>query len=123
MKLRKGIIKMEIYEIIALILLGMAVILLVISLIFNEESAVKRWLLCAVTLAEKEFGSGCGTKKLKWVYGKFSRLFPVFAVFVSFDTFSRWVDIALDYMCEALQSVDELNIIGENTGEESTNED
>ncbi len=114
---------MEIYEIIALILLGAAVILLAVSLIMNEKSAVKRWLLCAVALAEKEFGAGGGSEKLKWVYEKFSGLFPVFAVFVSFETFSRWVDIALDYMRDALLSVEEISIIGENTnGEENVNE-
>lgn len=107
----KGNFKMEIYEIIALCMLGLTIILFIISLITDKKNRVYSWLLGAVATAEKQIGSGKGQQKLQSVYDRFVQRYPVFSVFISFDTFSRWVDIALDTIRTTL---DEL--IGEETG-------
>lgn len=64
---------------------------------------VKEWLLWAVTRAEKELGGGTGQLKLRQVYDLFVQRFPAVAKMISFDTFSLWVDEALDDMREMLK--------------------
>lgn len=64
---------------------------------------VKEWLLWAVTQAEKELGGGTGQLKLRQVYDLFVQRFPAVAKMISFDTFSLWVDEALDDMREMLK--------------------
>lgn len=64
---------------------------------------VKEWLLWAVTQAEAELGSGTGQLKLRQVYDVFVQRFPAVAMVVSFDTFSLWVDEALDDMRDMLK--------------------
>lgn len=59
---------------------------------------VKEWLLYAVTMAEAELGGGTGKLKLRSVYDMFIAKFPVMAKVVSFETFSLWVDEALEEM-------------------------
>lgn len=104
---------MEIYEIIAVCMLAAAMIMLVVRMIIDKEFSVQRWLIGAVAEAEKLIGSSNGQKKLKRVYEMFNARFPAFSVFVSFDTFSRWVDIALD-MTENLLTAEKENVNGEN---------
>ena len=62
----------------------------------KQIAKVKEWLLWAVLEAERELGSGTGNLKLRMVYGAFVRMFPWVARVISFDTFSVWVDEALD---------------------------
>lgn len=69
----------------------------------KQVAKVKEWLLYAVTAAEKEFGSGTGQLKLRSVYDLFVGRFPWLAKIVSFETFSAWVDEALDKMEEWLK--------------------
>ena len=64
----------------------------------------KEWLKYAVTLAEKELGSGTGQLKLRYVYDKFVQQFPVFATIVPFNIFSKWVDLSLEWMREQLDN-------------------
>lgn len=61
------------------------------------------WLLQAVLLAEREFGSGTGKLKLSAVYDKFCERFPWFSRILSFQQFSEYVDIALEQMRELLK--------------------
>jgi len=70
----------------------------------EQISKVKEWLLFAVMQAEKEFGGGTGTLKLRYVYDLFVTTFPEVAKMVSFDTFSKWVDEVLVYMRRLLES-------------------
>lgn len=63
---------------------------------------VKEWLLWACTEAEKELGGNTGTLKLRQVYDLFLQRFPALAMAVSFDTFSLWVDGALEEMRKML---------------------
>jgi hypothetical protein len=75
----------------------------------EQVSKIKEWLLLAVTRAEKELGSGTGTLKLRIVYDLFMTKFPVAAKIVSFETFSLWVDEALDKMKELLAENEKVN--------------
>lgn len=65
---------------------------------------VKEWLLYAVTVAESALGGGTGKLKLRSVYDMFLTKFPVMAKVVSFETFSSWVDEALDEMKKMLET-------------------
>lgn len=61
----------------------------------SQIAKIKEWLLFAVTEAEKEFGSGTGQLKLRYVYDMFVTKFPYLVKFVSFELFSDLVDKAL----------------------------
>lgn len=63
---------------------------------------VRGWLLQAVLMAEKEFGSGTGRLKLSSVYAEFCKQLPWLAKVISFQTFSEYVDDALDEMKNVL---------------------
>lgn len=65
---------------------------------------VRKWLLWAVTEAEKELGGGTGKLKLRQVYDLFVTRFPWLAKVVSFELFSDMVDDALDEMREMLKN-------------------
>lgn len=64
---------------------------------------IKQWLLWAVTIAEADLGAGTGKLKLRYVYDMFLSKFPYFAAVISFETFSLWVDEALEEMREWLK--------------------
>ena len=87
--------------IICLILLLFA--LLVFFAVRSEKSLIRSWLLLAVTEAEKQLGSGTGQQKLKRVYLWFTERFPIVSFFVAFETFSKWVDAALEVMEQILE--------------------
>ena len=70
---------------------------------FLKMPRVKEWLLWAVTQAEAELGSGTGKLKLRQTYDLFIQRFPALAMAVSFDTFSLWVDEALEEMRKLLK--------------------
>lgn len=70
----------------------------------EQREKVKEWLLWAVTQAEKELGGGTGKLKLRQVYDLFIQRFPTVAMAISFDTFSVWVDEALEEMRNLLKS-------------------
>ena len=59
---------------------------------------IKEWLKFAVIDAEKELGSGTGQLKLRMVYNMAVKQFPFIVQLIPFDTFSGWVDEALDWM-------------------------
>ena len=89
----------------AVVMVVMAVVLVgsFVKLPTKEQIAkIKEWLLYAVTEAEKELGGGTGQLKLRQVYDLFVQRFPAVAALVSFDTFSLWVDEALEQMRELL---------------------
>ena len=70
----------------------------------EQLTAVKEWLLWAVTEAERVLGSGTGKLKLRYVYDMFLEKFPYIAKFLTFDTFSQYVDEALEKMKELLNT-------------------
>ena len=70
----------------------------------EQLNKIREWLLYAVTAAQKEFGSGTGQIKLRYVYDKFLTKFPQFASIISFELFSNLVDEALVKFKEILET-------------------
>ena len=70
----------------------------------EQLTQVKEWLLYAVTAAQKEFGSGTGQIKLRYVYDKFLTKFPYLTKIISFELFSSLVDDALVKFKEILET-------------------
>lgn len=64
----------------------------------KQVETIKEWLLYACIEAEKEFKSGTGQLKLRYVYDLFLTRFPKISSVVSFEIFSQWVDATLDDM-------------------------
>ena len=64
---------------------------------------LKEWLKYAVTEAEKALGSGTGQLKLRYVYDMATSKFA-FLKFITFDKFSEWVDEALEWLENQLES-------------------
>lgn len=95
------------YMILAAVVLLVSAIYIVVKF-FRQPSAaqvrkVKKWLLIAVIEAERRFGGGTGTVKLRKVYDLFVARWPWVAMVVPFETFSDWVDEALAEMRELLE--------------------
>ena len=65
---------------------------------------LKEWLKLAVTEAEAALGSGTGQLKLREVYDMAVEKFPWVGEFITFETFSTWVDEALEWMNNQLES-------------------
>lgn len=89
---------MNILQIIITMLLLAAVTGAAIWLAVNEKRRLAEWLLYAVTEAEKSLGAGTGQLKLRQVYDWFTDKFSVVSLIMSFDTFARLVDAALERM-------------------------
>ena len=70
----------------------------------KQVAKIKECLLSWVVTAEKELGGGTGQVKLSMVYDMFVNAFPFLKNFVSFTTFSFWVDSALDTMRHLLET-------------------
>lgn len=69
----------------------------------EQTEQVEEWLLAACMQAEQELESDAGKEKLQLVYTRFEQQFPAVAMAISFETFSKWVDVALEEMQEMLQ--------------------
>ena len=69
-----------------------------------KRNALKEWLKWAVTVAEKEYGGKTGQLKLRYVYELALKQFPWLARCVSFDIFSLYVDEALEWLKNQLES-------------------
>jgi len=74
------------------------------SLFWIMNGKVEEWLKYAVTVAEKELGTGTGQLKLRQVYDMFITQFPVLARIVPFAIFSKWVDLSLEWLRVQLES-------------------
>lgn len=79
----------------------------------SQVTKIKAWLLQAVIEAEKELGSGTGKLKLSTVYDMFVQRFPMTANFISFETFSSYVDLALEEMRKMLETNENIKQIVE----------
>ena len=73
----------------------------------NQLKKVKEWLLFACVEAERDFGSGKGQLKLRYVYDMFVEKFGVIKYIVTFEEFSNMVDEVLDSASEFFKTVDE----------------
>lgn len=78
---------------------------------------VKEWLKWAVSKAEKILGSKTGQLKLRLVYDMFCERFPEVSKVVSFETFSGWVDEALEWMKDQLEKNDAIKCYISTLGE------
>lgn len=78
------------YIVVVLLVGGMAIYNLV-----KRPEKIKEWLVWACAQAEIELGSGTGQLKLRAVYDMFMKQFPVMQLFISFERFSGWVELAL----------------------------
>jgi len=74
---------------------------------------VKEWLKWAVLVAEKELKSGTGQAKLHMVYDMFVEKFPAIASVLPFSIFSKWVDLALEWMRDQLDKNENIKAIVE----------
>lgn len=74
----------------------------------EQLEAVRNWLLIAVTEAEKKFGSGTGTLKLRAVYAEFCKVFPKLVNVIPFIVFSSMVDEVLKDMRNLLEKNDKI---------------
>lgn len=70
----------------------------------KQIACIKEWLKYAVTVAEKELGSGTGQLKLRYVYDMFVDKFPSVSKIIPFETFSTWVDEALMWLEKQLSN-------------------
>jgi len=86
----------------------------------DQVKKIKKWLLYAVVEAERILGSQTGILKLRTVYDMFITKFPVAAKLVSFETFSAWVDEALEEMKKLLETNSAIKniVIGTDTKKE-----
>lgn len=81
------------------------IIAAVLGIVYGCMSGkAKEWLKFAVAEAEMYLGSGTGQLKLRQVYDWFTVQFPVFSKIVPFSIFSKWVDLALAWLREQLDS-------------------
>ena len=72
---------------------------------------VKEWLKWAVCYAEQELGGSTGQLKLRMVYDMFLEQFPTLSTVMSFSTFSKLVDVALDWMREQLDKNEAIKLL------------
>lgn len=87
-----------------------AIIVIVLIVIYGVMTGkVKEWLRYAVTMAEKELGTGTGQLKLREVYDWFIDQFPVFSKLLPFPIFSKLVDDALDWMRDQMECNEKIN--------------
>ena len=77
----------------------------------SQIEKIRKWLLYAVTKAETELGANTGQLKLHTVYDLFLSKFPVAGKLVTFETFSLWVDNALDDMKEMLDNNEKIEAL------------
>lgn len=70
----------------------------------KQIEQVKECLLNWVIEAEKQFGSKTGKLKLSYCWDKLIQRFPAVSVFISFETFSLMIDVALENMREMLSN-------------------
>ena len=93
---------MNVQIIVALVIVAIALVCGIIWFVKlpkeKQIASIKEWLKFAVIEAEKELGSGTGQLKLRMVYDMAVKQFPFIVQLIPFDTFSGWVDEALDWM-------------------------
>jgi len=61
-----------------------------------KEENIINFLIWAVAKAEEKWGSNTGNLKLREAYALFVQFYPDIALKIPFETFSEWVDKALE---------------------------
>ena len=104
-----------IVAIIALIVFGVDLVVRFLGLpTKTQKKKINEWLLQAVISAETELGKGTGALKLRYVYDRFIKRFPTASKFISFETFAKYVDVALDEMEELLKTNESIKELVDN---------
>ena len=97
---------MNVQIIVALVIVAIALVCGIVWFIKlpreKKIANIKEWLKYAVVEAERELGSGTGQLKLRMVYDMAVKQFPFIIRLIPFNTFSKWVDKALDWMRDQL---------------------
>ena len=75
------------------------------------SNKAKEWLKWAVCYAEQELGGSVGQLKLHMVYDMFVEKFPALASVLPFGIFSKWVDLALEWMREQLEKNEAIRLL------------
>ena len=107
-------------EILAFLSENWYVIVMVLVLLFaiyytiTNKAKAKEWLRWCVTVAENELGKSTGQLKLRMVYDMFIEKFPVFSSVLPFNIFSKWVDLALEWMREQIDKNEAIKAFTEN---------
>ena len=70
----------------------------------GKKEALKEWLKWAVTVVEKEYGGKTGQLKLRYVWDMAIKQFPWLERCISFEMFSCYVDEALEWLRNQLES-------------------
>ena len=91
---------------IAFIIVAIGVVAYVIS-----ANKAKEWLRWAVCYAEQELGGSVGQLKLHMVYDMFVEKFPALASILPFNIFSKWVDLALEWMREQIDKNEAIKLL------------
>ena len=82
----------------------------------EQINCLKEWLKLAVIQAEKELGEKTGQAKLRYVYDLFLTKFNWLAKVITFEQFSSYVDEALEWMRNQLESNESIkNIVSGGT--------
>ncbi len=76
----------------------------------QQIANIKQWLLYAVTEAEATLGGKTGQLKLRMVYDMAVEKFNWVSL-ISFETFSGWVDEALEQMRHLLETNEKIKAI------------
>lgn len=93
------------------------VIVAAVAVIYGVSAGkAKEWLKWAVCYAEEELGTGTGQLKLRMVYDMFVDRFPALASILPFKIFSKWVDLALEWMREQLEKNENIRMMIEGEG-------
>lgn len=85
-----------------IIVILFALIVTVVTILF--KGGVKEWLKWAVTEAESYLGGGTGQLKLRYVYDLAVKQFPIIKYVLPFSVFEAWVDEALVWMRQQIDS-------------------
>lgn len=85
-----------------IIVILFAVAVTVATILF--KGGVKEWLKWAVTEAESYLGGGTGQLKLRYVYDLAVKQFPIIKYVLPFSVFEAWVDEALVWMRQQIDS-------------------
>lgn len=99
-----------IIAIVAAVLVAAGLIIWFVKLPKDQKiKNLKEWLKWAVVEAERQLGAKTGQLKLRLVYNTAVNKFPFIVSFVSFETFSNWVDEALEWMKDQLEKNEAIN--------------
>ena len=96
------------WSILVAMICGVAFVTTMVVKFMNMPSAkqienLMEWLKIAVVEAEKAFGAGTGSLKLRSVYESAVIAFPWIAKYMTFEKFSELVDVALEWMKEQIE--------------------